>query len=111
MSSSSLAVRCALLIIAAALAMPLVTDASHVRGGQGDVPQCDTVAIIPGDCVAGGGLCTQGKEVCEGCLEHGLVRGGICTPTTTAECPGRYCAIGQVDATMTGQTCITNACP
>jgi len=99
------------LAFSAGLAMPMMTDASHVRGGD-DVPPCDSVNLnMDGKCQEKlGQACAGSKVVCNGCLARQGLKNFICTNTMDAACEGDGCIAGQTDSDKSGTSCINQSC-
>lgn len=110
MINYSIAARFAVLAISATLAMPMVTGASHIRGGAAP-GNCTTQELLPGAaCIKKPGqTCDMTKAQCKGC-GLGTLK-SLCKDTTTAECGGAGCVTGQTDAELDGTTCINIDCP
>lgn len=103
--------RCTVLLLAAAWAMPVPTNARHVRGGT--VAPCDTTLLDQtGTCAAKlGKECDPNKTVCQACQLSGQQKQFICKDTDTAACPDLGCVTGQTQSELAGQSCITQPCP
>ena len=111
MNATSTVVRGVVLLISAALAMPLVTNGAGIIGGD-DVPPCDTVSIGQQGCavrigVTGRGNCTDQKSQCLGC---GMGTKTIKCGSFPASCDHSDCIANQREGINPGGTCITGGC-
>lgn len=111
MNANSIFVRGAVLLMSAALAMPFVTHAAGIIGGD-DVPPCDTWVIGDQNCaiksgVEGEGNCDIEKTQCVGC---GSGEKSIKCASQAAECMATDCLPDQTQGYDPGKTCIAEDC-
>lgn len=110
MTRELMTVRCVILALSAILAMPWVTDASYVRGGD-DIPNCDTSTLNSnGSCVAKSQQsCTDKKKQCTACIAPSTTKTQNCAEDGTA-CAGGGCETEQKNSKLSGDTCIAVNC-